>query len=129
MPSWFRRFLAGRYGIDGLSVFLVILYGIMSLVMIPASFFPVLYAGIHFVASAFLVIAALRGLSKNIPARRRENEKFLVFFQRAMRKGLEYKQFHIYKCKNCGQKIRIPRGRGRIIVTCPKCKNEFQKNS
>ena len=74
--------------------------------------------------------------SRNIPKRYAENQKFLTLKTKFLYKLSQQKNevaqkktHHIYKCPGCGQKIRVPRGKGMIIVTCPKCKKEFKKRS
>ena len=71
-----------------------------------------------------------------IAKRSEENRMYMNFYSEIKKrfyklKGgmIERKDFHIYKCKSCGQKIRIPKGKGKIMVICPKCKNEFVKHS
>jgi DNA-directed RNA polymerase subunit RPC12/RpoP len=50
-------------------------------------------------------------------------------FRKTGDQAKQMKEFHIYKCPGCGQKIRIPRGKGHIVVRCPKCGTEFNKVS
>ena len=74
--------------------------------------------------------------SRNISKRYQENQAFLRMSFR-VREPLkkwqfrfrESRQYHIYKCPSCGQKIRIPRGRGRVSIHCPKCGTDFIKKS
>ena len=87
-------------------------------------------------AVAVMIYAYFRMFSKNIAKRSAENQWYLQkelkvkgFFQKKKRKLQSRKQYHIYKCPNCKQKIRVPRGRGKIAITCRKCGNEFIRKS
>ena len=80
--------------------------------------------------------AYFRLLSRNVPARYHENEvfsrvssRFLGRISHVSSSIEQRRRYHIYKCPGCGQKIRIPRGKGRIMVRCPKCTQEFLKVS
>ena len=91
---------------------------------------------LNIVVVALIVIIYLRMFSKNIQKRYEENCKYyalkqrvLGFFGKQKNTAQDLKTNHIWKCPNCGQKIRIPRGRGKVIVTCPKCRHEFTKKS
>ena len=98
------RFMQGRYGVDPFTRFLM---GVALACMI-LSFFT----------------------------RYAENQKYLQMtsgirkkwaaFQRDMK---DRKTHHIYKCPGCKQKIRVPRGKGKIAIRCPKCQTEFIKKS
>ncbi len=135
MRKWFDNFMSGRYGSDNLSRFLL---GV-CLVCLVLSFF-VLPGFFYVLALAALIWGYYRMLSRNCVARSEENEKYLEIKdnllgrfqktgQQASKRASETKDYHIYKCPSCGQKIRIPRGKGKICITCPKCGQEFQKRS
>lgn len=129
------NFMQGRYGVDQLSGFLiwtaVVLSLLTALLKIPF---------LSLVTWIMIIYAYVRIFSKNINKRYAQNQKFLdatwgirKFFA-DIRYRIKYgKQtanpYHIYKCKKCGQKIRVPKGKGRIMVTCPKCKYQFKKRS
>ena len=77
-----------------------------------------------------------RMFSRNISGRNEENQKYLSWtagirrsFTQTKNRIVQSKDYHIYKCPVCGQKIRIPRGKGKICITCPKCRHEFEKRS
>ncbi|MCR4675383.1 MAG: hypothetical protein K5675_10245 [Lachnospiraceae bacterium] len=51
---------------------------------------------------------------------------------RAAKRAYDKEQKKIYKfytCSSCGQKVRVPKGKGKIEITCPKCKNTFIKRT
>lgn len=125
------RFMQGRYGMDGLSGFLI---GAGLAAAVLNAFFR---SNILMILSwGFVIFAYTRVFSKN---RARCIAQNVWFYQhtKALRELLQKeksrmrirKTHHIYTCKNCGQKIKIPRGKGKIMVTCPKCRNEFLKRS
>ena len=122
MKEKFYHFMQGRYGSDDLSKFLL---GV-SVVMILLNMFT----GNYFFNLLFWVCFGYncyRMFSRNCTARYNENQKFL-----GIKNQWKYKweaQKNIYSCPYCKQKIRIPKGKGTIIVTCPKCKQEFGKRS
>ncbi len=129
------QFMQGRYGVDQLSNFLISAAVILALfgmfVRVPV---------LNIICWILIIIGYVRIFSKNINKRYAENQKFLdkTFgirnaFAKAkyrMKYGKQSSEpYYIYKCKKCGQRIRIPKGKGKIMVTCPKCKYQFKKYS
>lgn len=128
----FRQFMTGRYGTDQLNRFLLA----ATLVLLVLSMFFRRNFLLNFLVMALLVICYVRMLSRNYRKRYDENvkymtyrDKFLSFFRREKSYMEQRKTHHIYKCPTCKQKIRVPKGKGKICVTCPKCKTEFIKYS
>ena len=87
-----------------------------------------------------LVYCYFRMLSKNTAARSRENRAYLQIRERAMepltkllariREQRSYgKDYRFYRCEHCGQRLRVPKGKGSVKVTCPKCGNSFKTKS
>lgn len=130
MRQRLMRFMQGRYGADDLSR---VLFWVILFILVLSLFTTNI---LWWIGLLLIVYTYFRMFSKNIPARYAENQKFLqfkekimVFFRRRTKNMGQLKKYHIYKCPNCKQKIRIPRGKGRIEITCPKCKRVFIKRS
>lgn len=131
MKEKFYHFMQGRYGADELSKFLLAVSTIMLFLhMFTRNFVFNLLFWICFAYNCY------RMFSKDYTARYNENQKFLgsknrlKYWWESQKNLREQKKiYHIYKCPYCKQKIRIPKGKGTIIVTCPKCKKEFGKRS
>ncbi len=125
------KFMQGRYGADHLSNFLMVM---ALLLMITAFFINNTYAKliINVVVVGILVYSYFRIFSKNHYKRYNENQRYLKLHNgvKAMFKGGSDKQnVRIFKCPGCGVKIRVPKGKGKIAITCPKCHTEFVKKS
>ncbi len=127
----FNRFMAGRYGQDDFSRFLLI----VALVLLVLEFLFGI-PGFGIVIFLLLGYVYFRMFSRNIPARYAENQKYLQMKNKAAAlfggRGAgraDQKTHHIYKCPKCGQKIRIPKGKGMVEITCPKCRTRFRKRS
>ena len=131
MKERLRRFMTGRYGNDQLNQLL----STAALVLLILSLFT--KWDITYWLSLFLLgLCYFRMLSKNTAKRYAENQAYLNWrYSLSLKKeqwkkqSRDRKTHHIYKCPSCGQKVRVPRGKGRISITCPKCKNSFIKNS
>ena len=127
----FARFMYGRYGMDQLSRNL----SLICLVLLVITMFSrsnVLYA----IALAGIIYTYFRVFSRNTSKRSEENEKYLSFHYKVLGKinRIKYiikdnKTHKIFKCPSCSQKIRVPRGKGRISIKCPKCRIEFIKKT
>lgn len=125
-----RNFMQGRYGVDALSNVLII----SAFICLFLSFF--FWRGFNLLGAGLVVCAYFRILSTNYEKRYRENRAFLniknrvfAFFRNQKNMMRQRKTHHIYTCSKCKQKIRIPKGHGKILITCPKCKFEFRKKS
>ncbi len=131
MRDQFIRFMTGRYGADKLGRFLTA----AAFVLFVAGLF-IRNPLVDFIAAAVLLISYYRMFSKNIRKRFEENQKFERFcfkitetFRRWRFRFQQGMKFHIYKCPGCGQKIRVPRGKGKIKIHCPRCNTDFIKKS
>ena len=131
MKERFNRFMVGRYGVDDLSKFML---GFSVAMMVVNLFCRIRL--LNTVVLILLVLVYFRMFSTNIQKRYAENVRYLTykgrffgFFGKTKRRALDLKTHHIYRCPSCRQKIRIPRGKGRIMITCPKCRTEFEKKS
>ena len=87
-------------------------------------------------AMVLLILGYFRMFSRNVQKRYQENctyyryaNKIRDFFKKQKSYLQQSKTHHIYKCPKCKQKIRIPRGKGRVAITCRRCGTEFIKNS
>jgi len=131
MREKFARFMMGRYGVDALSRTLTAI----SMILLIVSLFggPGL---LYYFALILLVVSYARMFSRNIPKRYRENQLFLEktggvrrFFRVRKSHFDQRGVYRFYHCPQCHQSIRVPKGRGRIAITCPKCGLEFIKKS
>ena len=130
MREKLNRFMMGRYGNDQMNRTLLIL-GLIFFV------FSMFGNGVFYILGlACLLYVYFRFLSKNIYKRSAENSKYLQYeyrimkFFSALKQNLQQrKTHHIYRCPSCKQKIRIPRGKGRIEISCPKCRQQFVRKS
>ena len=127
----FSRFMQGRYGVDCLSRFLSV---VLLVFIIVGVFVKIPFSGL--ITFAILVVLYWRMFSRDISKRYQENQKFLEIRDKLLGNLSSFesnlsqlKDYHIYKCPRCNQKIRIPRGKGHIMVRCPRCGFEFHKKS
>lgn len=131
MRGKLQQFMMGRYGVDQLARFLN-LFVIILLVVSMLTRQWVLYL----FALALMTYSYFRIFSRNRQRRYAENIKYLqktakirTSFGTFFREMKMRRTHHIYRCPSCRQKIRIPRGKGKVAVRCPKCSVEFIKKS
>ena len=118
-----RSFMAGRYGTDRLNM--VILFAglgasILSM-LIPVQPLNLIFWALSYV---LMILAIFRTLSRNTYKRYQENRKYLLWLQK-----IKDKQHRYYNCPRCRQQVRVPKGKGKISITCPKCKEKFVKKT
>ena len=124
-----QRFMCGRYGVDVLSKHL----NIAALVLVLLSLFvPLLYP----LSLAVLAWSTFRIYSKNSYSRMRERDAYLRFiYKLRKRKNLlksrlrDRKTHRFYKCPGCREYLRVPKGRGEVHITCPKCRHEIVRKT
>lgn len=135
MSNWRERlaqWMQGRYGGNDtlnkwlLGAFLILL--LLSLLLQSSL--------LNLLAIVVLVYSYFRIFSRNITKRAAENQKFLEltqpirrFFGGKKSAGQHSKTHRVFACPSCGQKVRVPKGRGKIEITCPKCRTSFIKRS
>ena len=125
-----HRFMYGRYGSDQLNAFLLGAYLILYLLLIITRL-----ELFNWISFGILLWALFRMLSRNIVKRREENLRFMraagpIVSWFRLRRNIHRDKEHVYfKCPSCGQQLRVPRGKGKITVTCRGCGASFQEKS
>ena len=131
LRNFLRNFMFGRYGPDHLNIAMIIVSLILNVVHGLTGVTPFI-----FVSYAFIALALLRMLSRNIERRRSENDKFIRYWWpirtkigRAW-KSVKYGKTHKFlKCPGCGNTLRVPKGKGKLQITCPRCGERFIKKT
>ena len=117
-----RRFMEGRYGHDRLNLTMLVVGCVLCFVQI---FVPAGIGVILTIASeALLILSLFRCFSRNTYKRYNENRRFLLLVDRIKDRAHRY-----YSCPKCRQTVRVPRGKGKIAITCPKCREKFVKKT
>ena len=119
----YRNFMAGRYGTDRLNMVILSVGLVASLLSVLIKFAPVNLV-LFFLSYGMMFWAIFRTLSRNTYKRYQENRKFLQLVGRA--KDREHRYFDCLKCR---QMVRVPRGKGKISITCPRCREKFVKKT
>ena len=124
------RFMYGRNGADSLNWAIFALYLavlLASMLIVPQTTHVWVYTLLNSLSFALAVVYIFRAFSRNLDKRRAENRRFLEWWT-PKRQGLRgwnarrRDRAHRYiKCRRCGTRLRLPRGKGKIEVTCPKC--------
>jgi ribosomal protein S27E len=115
-----RRFMAGRNGVDTLAWTLCIVGIGLNLI---GSFSGL--AIFTLLAYIPLVLAIYRVFSRDVSRRYEENQKFQQFFARIRGR----KSYCYFKCPGCKTRVRVPKGKGKIKITCPSCRETFVKKT
>lgn len=130
MSNWKERlaqFMQGRYGgNDTLNKWLLGAFFVLLIIalLIGSNI-------LNLLSLVLLIWAYYRILSKNTERRALENQKFLEITKPIQNifHSNQNKTHHIYTCPQCKQRVRVPKGRGKICITCPKCRHQFVKRS
>ena len=134
MGNWFRRFTArlgasfryfmqGRYGTDKLNT-AILVAGVVACFGSMLFRFPLVNWILTMFAYVCMGVALFRMLSRNTYKRYQENRRFLQLVGR-----LKDRDHRYFDCPKCRQMVRVPRGKGKIAISCPRCKEKFVRKS
>ena len=123
LSAGLRRFMSGRYGTDKLNMVILCAGLVASLlsVWIKAAPLNLIFWALSY---GLMIWAICRTMSRNTYKRYQENRKFLQLVNR-----LKDRQNRYFDCPKCRQVVRVPRGKGKIAITCPRCKEKFVKKT
>ena len=125
--NFLRNIMIGRYGPDHLNVAMIVVSLVLNFLNAIFNFAPLSYASI-----LFLILAFYRMMSRNISRRRAENDRFIRYWwpikTKISRKWANFKHRKTHKflkCPDCGNTLRVPKNKGKLQITCPKCGERF----
>lgn len=117
----FNQFMMGRYGSDKLNMALLIASVALSIIGAVIPWLKLVFVVISY---GLMIWAIYRMFSRKTYKRYQENRKFLQLFER-----IRDKEHRYFDCPRCRQQVRVPRGKGKISITCPKCREKFIKKT
>lgn len=128
--NWFRRMMVGRYGVDQLGYALLAVYFVLWLLS------SLLRSRLlNLLATLCALLVFYRMFSRQIDRRRSENARFLdlvrpIVHRYNVNKCRRNDKDHCYfRCPNCGQQLRVPKGKGKISITCRSCGVSFEEKT
>lgn len=131
MRDKIARFMYGRNGVDHYSRFLI--YAALICVLLDVLIGGSIFYGIGIV---LMVYSYFRVFSKNLNKRRAENAKYFQYrskltsgFRDWRERRKQSKDYVFFRCPSCKAMLRVPRGKGKIRVTCRKCGNTFERKT
>ena len=118
-----RRFMTGRYGNDILNMAVLTVGAVLCVISL---FIPVgiIKLVLMILCYGLMIWTIVRMLSRNTYKRYQENRRYLQFMER-----LKDRKHRYFDCPRCRQQVRVPRGKGKIAISCPKCKEKFIKKT
>ena len=141
MKERLRKFMVGRYGADELNRFLTICGWVLLLAgfvlsSIQKNATQILGSLMVTLSWALLIWSIFRTLSKNTQKRASENYQYFVYknkvvswWKQRKTRWQDRKVHRYFRCPQCRATVRVPKGKGKIRITCPHCKNQFVKKS
>ena len=123
LRQWLQHVMMGRYGSDKLGTYTLwgaVILMVISLFIPSAAIKLILMVGYY----ALMGWAIFRIFSRNTYKRYQENRKFLQLLDR-----IKDREHRYFDCPKCRQPVRVPRGKGKIAITCPKCRERFVRKS
>ena len=133
--NWLARMMYGRYGMDQLGMALMVLSLICTFLSACLSHGAAASA-FYLLSTVLLAVILVRMLSRNIPRRYQENQVFLAktaplrsWFSQTKARLRDSRTHRHFQCPYCKQKVRVPKGRGKVCITCPQCRREFIKKT
>ncbi|MFV0363632.1 MAG: hypothetical protein ACK5LL_11185 [Suipraeoptans sp.] len=118
-----QQFMMGRNGADNLSR--TIMFASIAVYLISMFVSGKLGSIMYMIAMAGMMYCIYRMFSKNVYKRSDENQKYLNTVQKFKYKVSQRKEYRFFKCSGCGKMVRVPRGKGKIEITCPECKTKM----
>ena len=123
ISGFLRRFMLGRYGTDKLNM-AILGAGVVLCLLVMFIRIPLLVLMMTGLSYGLMFWAIFRMFSRNTYKRYQENRKYLRFLER-----IKDREHRYFDCPRCHQPVRVPRGKGKIAITCPKCKEKFIKKT
>ena len=118
-----RYFMAGRYGTDKLNMALLTV-GVVICAAVMLIRNPYVDLALTVLSYGLMVWVIFRTFSRNTYKRYQENRRYLRLLER-----IKDREHRYFDCPRCRQTVRVPKGKGKIAISCPKCKEKFIKKT
>ena len=131
--NFIQRFMYGRYGMDQLNIALLLVY--LVLYLISGLFRSHTLRLLSFLCLITVTVRFFSRRADQLDRRRAENDQFLelagpMIHRYNVNKCRRRDKDHSYfKCPNCGQQLRVPKGKGKISITCRSCGASFEEKT